>query len=104
MGMKKMLRRHQGKSTSSRKKQREEEDNCSKEWLTLLELVMHKGDVSDMIGLVERILSPSRFYEWEKRLPAQNIPDQSGRNGMINFTLDETDKKNIWKTLKYFKV
>ena len=23
---------------------------------------------------------------------------------MINFTLDETDKKDIWKTLKYFKV
>ena len=50
-------------STSSRKKQREEEDNCSKEWLTLIELVMQKGDVSDMIGLVERILSPSRVCE-----------------------------------------
>ena len=34
-----------------------------------------------------------KYYEWEKKLPAQNIPDQCGRNGMINFTLDETDKK-----------
>ena len=50
-------------STSSRKKQREEEDNCSKEWLTLIELVMQKGDVSDMIGLVERIMSPTRVCE-----------------------------------------
>ena len=50
-------------STSSRKKQREEEDNCSKEWLTLIELVMQKGDVSDMIGLVERIMSPNRVCE-----------------------------------------
>ena len=50
-------------STSSRKKQREEEDNCSKEWLSLIELVMQKGDVSDMIGLVERIMSPTRVCE-----------------------------------------
>jgi len=102
--MKKCFEDIKEKSTSSRKKQREEEDNSSKEWLSLIELVMQKGDVSDMIGLVERILSPTRFYEWEKRLPAQNIPDQSGRNGMINFTLDETAKEDIWKTLKYFKV
>ena len=34
-----------------------------------------------------------KYYEWEKRLPAQNIPDHSSPHGMINFTLDETAKK-----------
>ena len=50
-------------STSSRKKQREEEDHSSKEWQSLIELVLQKGDVSDMIGLVERIMSPTSVCE-----------------------------------------
>jgi hypothetical protein len=39
------------------------EDNYSNEWQTLLELIEQKGDVSDMIGLVERIKSPTRVCE-----------------------------------------